>query len=244
MNMYLINALLVLLVIRQIREHQLDVRALAVPVLAVAAAAVMFLHAVPGGGSDIALDLACVSAGAAMGAIGGLATRLRLGAEGRPLGRAGTLAAGMWIAGVGARMVFYFAATHGAGPAIAAFSIAHHITGSAAWTAALVMMALADVLTGWPWSGSAAGGSPPPASRPSRHLSRLAPVPEPASGPHSPAPSPIGRRRPRRLIPATPRPVSVRYRADVIGPPACRQPTPGLVPASTGTCTGGRICRS
>jgi hypothetical protein len=28
-------------------------------------------------GSDIALDLACVSAGAAMGAIGGLATRLR-----------------------------------------------------------------------------------------------------------------------------------------------------------------------
>ena len=147
MNIYLINALLVLLVVRQIREHQLDLRALAIPVLAVVAAAVMFLHAVPGGGSDIALDLLCVSVGAAMGAISGLATRLRLGADGRPLGRAGTLAASMWIAGVGARMVFYFAATHGAGPAIAAFSIAHHITGSAAWTAALVMMALADVLT-------------------------------------------------------------------------------------------------
>ena len=82
-----------------------------------------------------------------MGAIGGLATRLRRGADGRPLGRAGVLAAGMWIAGVGARMAFYFAATHGAGPAIADFSIAHHITGEAAWTAALVMMALADVLT-------------------------------------------------------------------------------------------------
>jgi hypothetical protein len=149
MNIYLINALLVLLVIRQIREHQLDARALAVPVLAVAAAAVMFLHSVsvPAGGSDLPLDLACVSAGAAMGAIGGLATRLRLGADGRPLGRAGIVAAGMWIAGVGARMVFYFAATHGAGPAIAAFSISHHITGSAAWTAALVMMALADALT-------------------------------------------------------------------------------------------------
>ena len=147
MNIYLINALPVLLVVRQIREHQLDARAMAVPVLAVAAAAVMFLHAVPGGGSDLALDLACISAGAAMGAVGGLATRLRLSAGGRPLGRAGVLAAGMWIAGVGARMVFYFAATHGAGPAIARFSIAHHITGSAAWTAALVMMALADVLT-------------------------------------------------------------------------------------------------
>jgi len=147
MNIYLINALLVLLVIRQIREHQLDLRALAVPVLAVGAAAVMFLHSVPVGGSDIALELLGVSAGAAMGAIGGLATRLRLGADGRPLGRAGVLAAGMWITGVGARMVFAFAATHGAGPAIAAFSVAHHITGSAAWVAALVMMALADVLT-------------------------------------------------------------------------------------------------
>jgi hypothetical protein len=145
MNMYLINALLILLVVRQIREHQLDLRALAVPVLAVAAAAVMFLHAVPAGGSDITLDLLCASAGAAMGAIGGLATRLRPGPGGRPLGRAGVLAASMWIAGVGARMAFYCAATHGAGPAIAAVSIAHHITGPAAWTAALVMMALADV---------------------------------------------------------------------------------------------------
>jgi len=147
MNIYLINALLVLLVVRQIGEHQLDERALAVPVLAMAAAAVMFLHSVPGGGNDIALDLAGVSAGAAMGAIGGLATRLRRAADGRPLGRAGVLAEGMWIGGVGARMVFYFAATHGAGPATARFSIAHHITGEAAWTAALVMMALADVLT-------------------------------------------------------------------------------------------------
>jgi hypothetical protein len=147
MNIYLINALLILLVVRQVREHRLDLRALAVPVLAVAAAAVMFLHSVPAGGSDITLDLLCASAGAAMGAIGGMATRLRPGAGGRPLGRAGVLAASMWIADVGARMAFYFAATHGAGPAIAAFSIAHHITGSAAWTAALVMMALADVLT-------------------------------------------------------------------------------------------------
>src|SRR5580704_10531481 len=101
MNIYLINALLVLLVVRQIREHQLDLRALAVPVLAVGAAAVMFLHSVPGGGSDIALDLLCLSAGAALGAVGGLATHLRAGADGRPLGRAGVLAASMWIAGVG-----------------------------------------------------------------------------------------------------------------------------------------------
>ena len=144
---YLISASLILLVIRQIREHPLDARSLATPVLAVGAAAVMFLHSVPVGGSDLALEAACVAAGAAMGAIGGAATRLRLGADGRPLGRAGWLAAGMWVVGVGARLVFAIAAGNGAGPAIARFSIAHHITGSSAWVAALVMMALADVLT-------------------------------------------------------------------------------------------------
>jgi hypothetical protein len=48
---------------------------------------------------------------------------------------------------VGARLAFAVAAGNGAGPAIARFSIAHHITGSAAWVAAIVMMALADVLT-------------------------------------------------------------------------------------------------
>jgi len=144
---YLISASLILLVIRQIREHPLDARSLAVPVLAVGAAAVMFLHSVPAGGSDLALEAAGVAAGAAMGAIGGLATRLRLGAGGRPLGRAGVLAASMWIGGVGARLAFAIAAGNGAGPAIALFSIAHHITGSSAWVAALVMMALADVLT-------------------------------------------------------------------------------------------------
>ena len=146
-NMYVINAVLILMVIRQVREHPLGLRSLAAPVLAVGAAAVLFLHAVPGGGNDIALELACVLAGAVMGAVGGLATRLRLGADGRPVGRAGALAASMWVGGVGARLAFAVATSNGAGPAIARFSIAHHVTGSAAWVAALVMMALADVLT-------------------------------------------------------------------------------------------------
>jgi hypothetical protein len=146
-NVYVINALLVLLVIRQIREHPLDLRSMAIPVLAVGAAAVLFLHSVPLGGSDIALELACVLAGAAMGATGGLATHLRRGPDGRPLGRAGWLAAGMWVGGVGARLAFAVAANNGAGPAIARFSVANHITGPAAWIAALIMMALADVLT-------------------------------------------------------------------------------------------------
>ena len=145
-SMYLINASLILLVIRQIREHPLDSRSLATPVLAVGCAAVMFLHSVPAGGSDLVLEAACVTAGAVMGAFGGLATRLRLSADGRPLGRAGVVAASMWVGGVGARLVFAVAAGNGAGSAIARFSVAHQITSSSAWVAALVMMALADVL--------------------------------------------------------------------------------------------------
>ena len=129
-TMYLINASLIFLVIRQIREHPLDARSLMAPVLAVGCAAVMFLHSVPAGGSDLVLEAACVAAGAVMGALGGLTTRLRLGADGRPLGRAGVLAASMWVGGVGARLAFAVAATNGAGPAIARFSVTHHITGS------------------------------------------------------------------------------------------------------------------
>jgi len=146
-NVYVINAILVLMVIRQIREHPLDLRSLAIPVLAVGAAAVLFLHSVPLGGNDIVLELACVLVGAMMGAVGGLATHLRRGADGRPLGRAGWVAASMWVGGVGARLAFAGAAAAGAGPAIARFSVANHITSSAAWVAALIMMALADVLT-------------------------------------------------------------------------------------------------
>src|SRR5215472_69057 len=127
-SMYVISAILVLMVIRQIREHPLDFRSLAVPVLAVGAAAALFLHSVPGGGNDIALELACVAAGATMGAVAGLAYKLRRGSDGRALGRAGWLAASLWITGVGARMAFAIAATNGAGPAITRFSIAHQIT--------------------------------------------------------------------------------------------------------------------
>ena len=145
--MYVINAILVLMVIRQVREHLLDLRSLAALVLAVGAAAVLFLRSVPVGGSERMLEAACVAVGAVMGAIGGLATRLGLGADGLPLGRAGTLAASMWVSGVGARLALAVAAGNGAGQAIARFSIAHHITSSAAWVAALVMMALADMLT-------------------------------------------------------------------------------------------------
>src|ERR1017187_7229319 len=105
---YLLHAILVLLVVRQIREHRLDLRSLAVPVLAVGAAAVLFLHSVPVGGNDMPLELICVSAGAVMGGLAGLAPCLRFGGAGWVLVLAVWLAASLWITGVGARMAFVF----------------------------------------------------------------------------------------------------------------------------------------
>jgi hypothetical protein len=98
-------------------------------------------------------------------------------------------------------MVFYFAATHGAGPAIARFSIAHHITSPAAWAAALVMRALADVLTRLAVVYLRGRQLTAPSRWP-RHPPRSPPVPESVGGPRH-LQSPMRRRRPRRLIHAT-----------------------------------------
>ena len=147
-NMYVINAILVLMVVRQIREHSLDLRSLAVPVLAVGAAAVMFLHSVPGGGNDIALEL--------LGVLGG-----RGHGRGRRPGHPAAPRRRRPAAGPGRRAGGQHVGRRGRGPDglrvrrharrrpghRAGSRIAHHITGSAAWVAALVMMALADVLT-------------------------------------------------------------------------------------------------
>ena len=90
------------------------------------------------------LVLALGSVGLMLGVLGGFATHVRVGSDGVALARVGWLAGGLLIAGIGARMVFAFALSHGAEPAIAGFSIAHQI-GAAAWPVALVSMAILEV---------------------------------------------------------------------------------------------------
>jgi hypothetical protein len=133
-------------VLRQIRETRLSLQMLLLPVLLVGAAAAYYLRSVPTAGNDVALDLALAATGALLGALCAAATHMRRGADGVALSRAGWLAAILWVVGIGARMGFAYAADHGAGPSIIRFSIAHNISGSNAWVAALVMMALAEVI--------------------------------------------------------------------------------------------------
>jgi hypothetical protein len=143
---YLINAVFVLVVLRQARERRLDVRSLVVPLFAVFWVARMYVHSIPTSGNDLVLVALLASVGLALGVLGGFATHVRVGSEGVAFARVGWLAGGLLIAGIGARMVFAFAVSHGAEPAIGSFSIAHHI-GAAAWPVALVSMAIFEVST-------------------------------------------------------------------------------------------------
>lgn len=141
---YLMNAGFVVMVIMQARERQLDRRALVVPLVLVFFAAQQYLHTIPVAGNDLVLVALLASAGLSLGLLSGFATHVRPGSDGFALARVGWLAGFLLVAGIGSRMVFAFAATHGAGPAIDKFSIAHNIS-LAAWPAALVSMAICEV---------------------------------------------------------------------------------------------------
>jgi hypothetical protein len=143
---YLINAAFLLLIFRQARDRQLDVRSFVLPLVLVAFVAHMYLHSIPTAGNDLVLVAALATVGLALGVASGFATHVRPGEDGLAIARVGWLAGGLLIAGIGSRMVFAFAVTHGAGPALRSFSIAHQI-GAAAWPVALVAMAILEVTT-------------------------------------------------------------------------------------------------
>jgi hypothetical protein len=105
-----------------------------------------YIKSIPTAGNDLVLIGALAATGLGLGYLNGRLTHLRRGDDGTPLAKASAAAAVLWVAGVGARMAFAYVAQHGAGHAIASFSAAHGITGAAAWTDALVLMALGEVV--------------------------------------------------------------------------------------------------
>ena len=141
---YLINAAFVFVVLREARERQLDLRSFVLPMVLVFFVARLYVHSFPAAGNDLVLIGLLASIGLALGLLCGFATHVRAGAEGVALARVGWLAGGLLMVGICARMVFAFAVSHGAEPAIRGFSIAHQI-GAAAWPVALVSMALCEV---------------------------------------------------------------------------------------------------
>jgi hypothetical protein len=144
---YIINIALIALVLLQIRATPMNLRNLIRPVAIVAAAAFYYLKGIPTAGNDLYLDVILVTLGIVLGATCALATRVWRHQDGTAYAKAGALAAALWIVGIGSRLAFELYATHGGAGSIARFSATRHITSSNAWTAALVMMALAEVLT-------------------------------------------------------------------------------------------------
>ncbi|MBO3677507.1 hypothetical protein [Streptomyces sp. NEAU-YJ-81] len=144
---YLISVALILLVIPQLRGTRQTTRNTLLPVVAVAAAAAHYLRSFPTQGHDVQLYLVGVLAGAVLGAACGATTGVHRGSDGVALAKAGAVAAGLWIVGMASRAGFEYWTTHGGSTTVAQFSRDNLITGSAAWTAALLLMALAQVLS-------------------------------------------------------------------------------------------------
>jgi hypothetical protein len=141
---YLINALFVLIVIRQARERELDFRSVVVPLLLAAFVGHTYIHSIPTAGNDPVVIALLAGVGLTLGVMSGFATHLRAGSNGLAVARVGWLAAALLVFGITARMVFAFAVTHGAHHAVANFSVAHGIS-AAAWPVALVSMAVCEV---------------------------------------------------------------------------------------------------
>lgn len=142
----LIGFALIALVVRQLRSRPLTTLGLLWPVALVGWAATEYLHTLPPPGPGLDLALLGLGLGLSLGVLCGALTQLSRRPDGVVMVQATALAATLWIMGVGSRVAFGLLAEYGGGPTIARFSAAHHLT-AAAWTAALLFMALAEVLS-------------------------------------------------------------------------------------------------
>ena len=143
---YIIDSLLVLLVLLQLKERELTTRSLVRPLVIVGVAVVNYLHGIPTAGNDLVLVAALASLGAVIGVAGGQTVLLRRGTDGQVLARSGRASACLWVLGMGSRFAFIVWLTHSGAGTIASFSGQHSITSQEAWTVALLAMAVFEVV--------------------------------------------------------------------------------------------------
>jgi hypothetical protein len=143
---YVIDILLILVIFRQVRPHQLTPRAALLPLVLLVAAGAIYLRPFTVGGNDLVLIIILAGVGIVLGALSGLADRVWLDEGRRLMFRAGAISVLAWVVGMGFRFGFAYYAYHGGGPAVARFSVRHDLTGADIWTTALVLMAFGQVL--------------------------------------------------------------------------------------------------
>ncbi|MEU9149353.1 hypothetical protein AB0D59_02075 [Streptomyces sp. NPDC048417] len=143
---WIIDVALILVVIKQMREERLTAFRLLLPLGLITWVATSYLHDIPTAGHDLSLIAAFAGIGIACGVAGGLLTRVRF-ADGHVRVKATLGAAALWVLSMGFRLGFAIWTSHPSGESrIAHFSATHHITGGQAWVAALVLMAVSEVV--------------------------------------------------------------------------------------------------
>lgn len=139
--------LAVLIIGTQLARRPFTLRRFLIPLAAVAAVAYHYLHSIPTAGGDLDFEIGLALAGAICGVLAAMLMRVERDEQtGRIVTQAGVAYAALWIVVFGGRLAFAWAATHLWSHQVAQFSFQHQITGSAAWTTAFVLMALAMVL--------------------------------------------------------------------------------------------------
>ena len=156
---YIIDSALVLLVLLQIRERQLTNRQLIRPLIILGVAVASYLKGIPTHGNDLVLLGVLGVIGAVIGVASGVTVIMHRRPDGITTFRSGWVSGIFWVLGMGSRFAFAWWASHGGASSIATFSATHHITSGEAWTAALLAMAVFEVVgrtlvMGYRWKGS------------------------------------------------------------------------------------------
>lgn len=132
-------------VVRQLRGKHLSAIALAWPLAIVVWAAVTYVRGFPAHVVDLALVIGCGGAGGALGTLARRSTSVYRRSDGRLMARSTGATVTYWTVGTIGRLVFALYASNGGGPTIERFSAANGLT-LGAWTSALTLMALAEVV--------------------------------------------------------------------------------------------------
>jgi hypothetical protein len=142
---YVIDIVLVLLVVLQLRGRKLGIVQLLLPLVLVGVAVLHYAQGLPSTPNGHLLVVLGPIVGLVLGVLSGLATRV-WDKDGVPFARATWVAAALWVLGMGFRLVFQIWANSAAGGAhLDHFSGEHRIQGSA-WVDGLLLMAVGEVV--------------------------------------------------------------------------------------------------